>query len=75
MNDDILKGKWKELKGGIKEQWGNLTEDDLAKVEGKQEKLLGLLQAKYGYSKDKAAQEFNKFIDGYKNEAPGIKKY
>ncbi len=70
MNDDILKGKWKEIKGSIKEQWGSLTDDDLAEVEGKQEKLLGLLQAKYGYTKDKAAQEFNKFIGGYNNEEP-----
>lgn len=74
MNEDILKGKWKEIKGGIKQQWGNLTDDDLAQVDGKQEKLLGLLQTKYGYSKDKAAQEFNKFIDGFKNDDPSIKK-
>ena len=74
MNEDILKGKWKEIKGGIKEQWGNLTDDDLAQVEGKQERLLGLLQVKYGYTKDQAAQEFNKFIGSFKNDDPSIKK-
>ncbi len=68
MNEDILKGKWKEIKGGIKEKWGNLTDDDLAEVEGKQEKLLGILQTKYGYSKDKAEQEVNKFMGSYKDK-------
>ena len=74
MNEDILKGKWKEIKGSVKEKWGNLTDDDLAEVEGKQEKLLGLLQSKYGYSKDKAAQEFNKFIGDYNDAEPPMKK-
>jgi uncharacterized protein YjbJ (UPF0337 family) len=66
MNEDILKGKWKEIQGGIKEKWGKLTDDDLTVVEGKGEKLLGLLQKKYGYSKDKAEQEYKEFIGRYK---------
>ena len=68
MNEDILKGKWKEIKGSVKEKWGKLTDDDLAEVEGMQEKLEGLLQTKYGYSKDKAQQEYSKFINDYKND-------
>ena len=43
-------------------------------VKGRQEKLVGLLQKKYGYSKDKAEQEFKGFISGYKDEEPRIKK-
>jgi uncharacterized protein YjbJ (UPF0337 family) len=62
MNEDILKGKWKEIQGSVKERWGKLTDDDLTIVEGKGEKLLGLLQKKYGYSKDKAEQEYKEFI-------------
>ena len=65
MNEDILKGKWKEIKGSAKEQWGNLTDNDLTEIEGKQEKLVGLLQSKYGYSKDKAEEEYKKFISRY----------
>ena len=65
MNEDILKGKWKEIKGSIKEQWGNLTDNDLTEIEGQQEKLVGLLQSKYGYSKDKAEEEYKKFISRY----------
>jgi uncharacterized protein YjbJ (UPF0337 family) len=54
MNEDILKGKWQEIKGRIKEKWGKLTNNDLREIEGKGEKLLGLLQKKYGYIRDKA---------------------
>jgi uncharacterized protein YjbJ (UPF0337 family) len=54
MNKDILKGKWLEIKGRVKEKWGKLTGNDLGEIEGKSEKLLGLLQKKYGYIRDKA---------------------
>ncbi|MDR3590312.1 MAG: CsbD family protein [Negativicutes bacterium] len=70
MNDDILKGKWHELKGGVKEKWGKLTDDDLTAVNGKAEKLVGLLQTKYGYSKDKAEEEYNGFIGDHKKQKP-----
>jgi uncharacterized protein YjbJ (UPF0337 family) len=68
MNEDILKGKWKEIKGEVKVKWGKLTDDDLAQVEGNTEKLLGLLQQKYGYAKDKADQEYKDFIGRYKGK-------
>ena len=60
-----MKGKWKEIKGGIKEKWGKLTDDDLTQIEGKQEKLLGVLQQKYGYSKEKADEEYKQFMKRY----------
>ena len=66
MNEDILKGKWHELKGGVKVKWGKLTDDDLAVVNGKAEQLQGLLQTKYGYTKEKAAKEYDDFINGHK---------
>ncbi len=68
MNEDVLKGKWKELKGRVKEKWGKLTDDDITQVEGNKEKLLGLLQQKYGYAKDKAEQEYTDFIGRYKGK-------
>lgn len=67
MNEDILKGKWHELKGGVKEKWGKLTDDDLLNVDGKAEKLTGLLQVRYGYSKDKAEEEYKGFINSHKS--------
>ncbi|OGW48459.1 MAG: hypothetical protein A2078_09990 [Nitrospirae bacterium GWC2_57_9] len=62
MNTDILKGKWKEIKGDIKAKWGKLTDDDLTEIAGNEEKLVGILQKKYGYAKDEAEQEYRDFM-------------
>ena len=59
MNKNILKGDWNILKGKVKEKWGKLTDDDLTVISGKQDQLLGSLQKRYGYTKDKAEQELN----------------
>jgi uncharacterized protein YjbJ (UPF0337 family) len=69
MNVDILEGKWKEIKGQVKEKWGKLTDDDLTVVEGKVEKLLGVLQKKYGYSREKVEKEYRDFISRYEKPA------
>ncbi len=69
MNADILKGKWKEIKGGLRNKWGKLTDDDVAQIEGKEEQLLGVLQKRYGYSKQKAQEEYERFMEGYE-ESP-----
>jgi uncharacterized protein YjbJ (UPF0337 family) len=66
MNEDILKGKWSEVKGEVKKRWGKLTNNDLMVISGEKEKLVGSLQTKYGYSKDKAEEEYKSFIDGQK---------
>ncbi len=63
MNEDIIKGKWNEIKGAIKEQWGELTDDDLVEIEGKTEKLAGILQTKYGYTKEKAEQAYKEVME------------
>jgi len=65
MNADILKGQWKEIKGEVKQKWGKLTDDEFAEGEGKEGRLLGLLQKRYGYAKEKANQEFKEFIVRY----------
>ena len=59
---DILQGKWHELKGQVKQQWGKLTEDDMTKLSGKQEELAGVLQQRYGYTKEKAELEINNWL-------------
>ena len=63
MNQDIFEGRWKEMKGQAKEWWGELTDDDLEKAEGKADRIVGLLQQKYGYSKEEAEKEFNRRLD------------
>ncbi|HZQ05501.1 MAG TPA: CsbD family protein [Anaerolineae bacterium] len=57
--NDILAGNWKQMHGQMKEWWGNLTDDDLSKIDGKRENLVGVLQTRYGYAKDKAETEVN----------------
>ena len=61
MNEDRIEGNWKQVKGKIKEQWGKLTDDDLDVIAGKKDQLVGTLQKKYGYAKDKAEQEVDSF--------------
>lgn len=63
MNEDILKGKWLEIQGKVKEQWGKLTDDDLVEIGGKGEKLLGLLQKRYGYIREKAEPEYRDSVE------------
>ena len=63
MNADILKGKWKEIKGAIRERWGDLTDDEIDQVAGRQERLLGLLQTKYGYAREDAEREYAEFME------------
>jgi uncharacterized protein YjbJ (UPF0337 family) len=57
MNRDVFAGKWKQVRGQVKEWWGQLTDDELDQVEGNQDKLVGLLQEKYGYTREQAEQE------------------
>ncbi len=61
MNRDIIEGNWKELKGTVKERWGKLTDDDLDKIAGKRDQLVGRLQKAYGYQKEDAERELDKF--------------
>ena len=66
MNQDIFEGKWKEMRGQVKEWWGKLTDDDLDKVSGKADQIIGLLQQKYGYTRQAAEEEFNRRIKDLK---------
>lgn len=62
MNDDVFKGKWKQLKGQIQQKWGELTDDDLDRIEGAQTEFEGLLQERYGYTKERAKQEVDSLL-------------
>jgi uncharacterized protein YjbJ (UPF0337 family) len=74
MNEDILKGKWKEIRGEVKEKWGKLTDDNLAQIEGREDQLVGLLQKKYGYAKEKAEEEYKGFVARYRTP-PSAEKF
>ncbi|MGO1766788.1 general stress protein CsbD [Advenella sp. S44] len=61
MNKDIAQGKWAQLKGSIKQTWGNLTDSDIAQVNGDAQKMCGLLQETYGISQEVAQREVDDF--------------
>ena len=62
MNVDTLKGQWRQLKGEAKVRWGKLTNDELDQIEGHTEKLVGLLQQRYGYERQRAQKEVDEFL-------------
>ena len=62
MNKDEFDGRWKQIRGQAKIWWGKLTDDDLEQVGGKFEKLVGLLQEKYGYTRKQAEKEFKRQV-------------
>lgn len=62
MNQDILEGKWTQLKGKVKEQWGRLTDDDIDRLEGKKDQLIGKVQERYGMARDEASREVDAWI-------------
>jgi len=61
MNWDQIAGNWKQVQGQIKQQWGKLTDDDLERVAGKRDELVGMLQERYGYAKARAEKEIDDF--------------
>jgi uncharacterized protein YjbJ (UPF0337 family) len=60
LNQDVLKGKWKQMRGQVKQWWGDLTDDDLDQIDGSTDKLIGRLQERYGYAKADAEKEVNR---------------
>jgi uncharacterized protein YjbJ (UPF0337 family) len=61
MNEDQLKGDWKQVKGRVREQWGKLTNDDLDVIAGRRDQLAGLLQKHYGIAKDDVDRQIKEF--------------
>ncbi|MFU8814923.1 MAG: CsbD family protein [Pseudomonadales bacterium] len=61
MNEDTLKGKWKQITGEVKSQWGKLTDDDLDQIEGDSQKLEGKIQERYGIGRDEARKQVEEF--------------
>jgi len=61
MNWDTMKGDWKQVKGKIREKWGDFTDDELDKVQGRREQFEGLLQKKFGMAKDEVKKQVDEF--------------
>ena len=62
MNWDIIQGKWDQLKGSAKQQWGDLTDDELTQINGDRDKLAGKLQERYGWAKTDVDEKMNEFL-------------
>lgn len=65
MNWDRIQGDWKTFKGKVRQKWGKLTDDDLERIAGKREELVGRLQKAYGIGRDEAERQVNEFGTGF----------
>lgn len=63
INTDQLQGKWQQLRGKVKEQWGRLTDDDLDVIDGRRDQLEGRLRERYGKAKEEIRREVDEFLD------------
>ncbi|UWR27133.1 CsbD family protein [Sulfitobacter sp. S223] len=61
MNWDTIKGNWTQMTGKIKEEWGDLTDDEITEAEGDRDQLIGKIQAKYGIAKEEAEKQVDTF--------------
>ena len=61
MNWDQMQGKWAQMKGSVKQQWGKLTDDDLEVIAGSKDKLVGRLQERYGIQKEEAQRQLDRW--------------
>ncbi len=61
MNWDTVKGNWKQMTGKVKEEWGDLTDDEIMEAEGDRDQLVGKIQKKYGIAKDEAEKQVDAF--------------
>ncbi len=62
MNWDQVEGKWKQMKGSVRQKWGELTDSDYEQIAGNRDKFVGRLQERYGYTRDKAEKELDEWM-------------
>jgi len=74
MNWDQIEGKWKEMKGQLREKWGNLTDDDLEMIAGRRDQLIGRLQVRYGIAKEDASKQVDEFVSSLKPKVKEMKR-
>jgi uncharacterized protein YjbJ (UPF0337 family) len=75
MNSDQLKGKWKQVRGSVKERWGKLTNDDLDVIDGQSDQLIGTLQERYGIAREVAQKQFDEWNATLADEAEVERKH
>jgi uncharacterized protein YjbJ (UPF0337 family) len=65
MNEHILAGQWRQMRGAVKSWWGRLTDDDFDRIGGEKDKLIGVIQEKYGRTREQALQEVEQRLSEY----------
>src|SRR5919108_1134963 len=65
MNIDVFEGRWRQMRGELRSWWGRLSDNDLERIEGKKDRLIGMLQEKYGYTREAAQQEMDRRFRDY----------
>lgn len=68
MNTDQLQGKWKQLKGSVKERWGKLTDDDIDVINGQHDHLIGRIQERYGIAKQEAQSQVDEWMRRHRSD-------
>jgi uncharacterized protein YjbJ (UPF0337 family) len=68
MNWDELQGNWTQFKGAVREKWGELTDDDLDRIAGNREQLVGRLQERYGIMREEAERNADDFVRDLRND-------
>ena len=63
MNWDQVAGNWTQLKGKLRAQWGNLTDDDVERAKGNREQLVGSIQEKYGMAREEAERQVSEWLN------------
>ena len=72
MNSDQFEGKWKQLKGSVKQRWGKLTDDDLTTLSGKKDELIGRLQERYGITREQATKEADEWASATASDVDAL---
>jgi uncharacterized protein YjbJ (UPF0337 family) len=72
MNEDTFAGQWKQMRGALKSWWGTLTDDDFEKIGGQKDKLIGVIQERYGYSRELAENEVERRFNEYDRAGGGV---
>jgi len=75
MNWDQMEGKWKQMKGVVRKQWGKLTDDDLEFMAGSKDQFVGRLQERYGIKKEEAQKQADEWLQAQAEEKPKAAKH
>ncbi len=68
MNENTVKGAWREIKGEIQQMWGKLTGEELDRAEGNMGSVAGMIQQRYGHSQDEVSSKLDEIVKRYEQK-------